>query len=582
MTFKTVSHRGSLFRYFLRLCAVAFIVPHLFCGGVAGIVSSATSGGSATSTGTADALSGTESQLYEDGPIELPVTIAKLDSPDLSLITVTVEEISSTTANATKFAATSTHIFTVTGLAGAGGRLSDDSFAPKFFMFNATTDEQAVSEVGADGSFTGQIDGELSDTIAFASMTEGEDQVSPILSVAVDDNGNFIVATTNASDLSADVNVMTDPDGNYYFTVVADDGTFTLLRRNLGGTEVETIATGLNSEPRVILAGSGPAVTVILQDGSIVVFAQPPPSLTGFVAGRRALFAEGDSAWTSATVETIQGGVNTSEQTAWPGHSLLYSATERTLALTSPSAQPGGIGASEDLLRFVDLSGGGVTATVIATGEFDAIYADTGESGKIYVFANWPGGQEGEGTATLFRFDFQDLDVTPDPSLAWQARETLVSGFEGRVNSLDVSDEGAAVFQFITADNNNNRGIAYWSASSGVVIINDMEGDPRQYAYPKISPDGKFVIFCDVGEGDQLNVPGNLTVYFPGDGAGDFHPLVESGTVTTCADNPSRYFIDSQDRIHFYQAPVGGVSQLGVIDPRNHSVFEGLDLPALE
>src|SRR5687768_5053962 len=43
----------------------------------------------------ADSASAVESQLFDDGPVDIPVTIAKMDSPDLSLITVTAESVTS-------------------------------------------------------------------------------------------------------------------------------------------------------------------------------------------------------------------------------------------------------------------------------------------------------------------------------------------------------------------------------------------------------------------------------------------------------------------------------------------------------
>lgn len=572
-------------RFFLRLFLVALISPHLFCGGVAGLTSGATDTGTTTGGSTADALTGTETQLFDDGPVDMPVTIAKLDSPDLSLITVTVDEISG--AQAVKFATGATHRFTITGSAGAGGKLSDGTFAPKFLTFNATTDEQAVATVNADGSFVGEIDGSLADTIVFASMTEAEDQVSPILTVATDASGNFIVTTTNAADLSAAMNVMTDANGNYYFTVKATDGTYTLMRRNVSGSEVETIAESLASEPRVILAGSGPAATVLFEDGSLVNYAEPAPSsVTAFLSKGGAANVESSTAgaWTSQTVDTVGGGLVGEDQSAWPGHSLMFSSTERTVAMTLPYASFLEQGTNNDtLLRFIDLSGTGQIQSVIVSAEFDAVYADVGESGKIYVFAS-PDQFEANGSDyILYRFDFLDL-VDGGVDLAWAARETLIGSFTSTVTSLDVSDNGEVVFGFmISADQN---GVGYWSSTSGTpMTINDPENDANFYAYPKVSPDGEFVVFCDVGvpSAEQVETGGDLTVYFPGDPAGTFTKLLASESFNTCTDNPASFFIDSQDRIHFYQTPVDGSDpQLGIIDPRQHAAFEGVELPALE
>lgn len=573
----------ALRRFFLRLCLVAAIAPHLFCGGVAGLTSGATDTGTTTGGTAADSLTGTETQLFDDGPIDMPVTIAKLESPDLSLITVTVEELSGG-AQAVKFATGATHRFTITGAAGAGGTLEDGTFAPKFLTFNATTDEQAIATVNADGSFVGQIDGSLTDTIVFASMTEAEDQVSPILAVVTDADGNFIVTTTNAADLSSAVNVMTDTSGNYYFTVKASDGTFTFMRRNVSGSDVETIAEGLASEPRVILAQSGPAVTVISQDGSIVIYAEPAPaSVTTFLtAGGGGSHAETASTWTVQPLDELGGEILGVDEAAWPGHSLMYSQTERTVAMTLPYANSATGENNADLLRFIDLSGTGAVEPIILSADFDAVYADVGESGKIYVFAS-PDQFEANGSDyILYRFDFLDVE-TGGYAEAWQVRETLIASFTSTVTSLDVAENGEAVFGFMISAGQN--GVGYWSSAAGTpVTVNDPVNDPNFYAYPKISPDGQFVIFCDIGVPTaQVETGGDLTVYFPGDPTGTFTKLLESESFNTCTDNPASFFIDSQDRIHFYQAPVDGSDpQLGIIDPRQHSAFDGVELPALE
>lgn len=558
---------------------LAALLLQASCGSVGGVVSSSATGGDTTSTGTAaDSLSNTETQLFNDGPVDLPVTIAKLDSPDLSLITVTVEALP---AQLTQVAAP-THRFTVTGSAGAGGRLADGTFAPKLFVFNATTEEQSISAVNADGSFVGQIDGTLTDTIILASMTDPEDQVSPILAIAVDEDGNVAIATTNSTDLTVNQNLMTDALGNYYFSIANDDGTFQFLRRNLEGTAVETVASALTSEPRAVSATSGSTVTVLLQDGRVVRFTPPATGLA-----KPFLASGGTTGLTSSDWDQTQAASGlvaaSSARGAPPGRGLLSSSSENTLLITNQADVNGEPIDDERFLHLVDLTGTAESQTILNDSETDSVFADIGETDKVYAFVS----PIDADTYSLYRFDLVDLSSGTPYLEAWTARETLISGFAGSLTSLDVSNNGDVYFSY--NDPVIGTIVAYWDEDlNAAAPINDINAtDFFFYSDIKVAPDGAFAVFCKVTavetfsevEGEQFNGAGHLMVYFPGDPMGTFSRLSQSDEYFTCSNfNPGSYFIDSDDRIHFYKVSISGTTadaQLGIIDPRQNSLFDG-------
>lgn len=574
-------------RLFLLVVAASFFTATGFfcsqgCGGaLSGLASEATSGDTASGS-SASTLSDTESQLFEDGPVDLPVTVAKLDSPDLNLITVSVESLGSLLVIPdAEYATTDTHRFTVTGAVGAAGHLEDGSFAPKFYLLNATTTESALTDTGVDGSFTGVITGTLTDTIVFASATADGLQVSPVEIISVDAGGNVVVTTTNTSNLSTSQNLMTDRSGNYYFSVLnADGATYSLLRRNLAGTQVDTIASTLSSLPRVVSSYDGTNVEVILESGDVMEFIAPAATALTKSLSVPGVAAASESEWLSVTLDTVSGGLPPIDLVKGSGgFQLLSSATSKTALMVSPFVNVHTGENLPNMLNLIDLSGQYEPVVLVNGLEYDSTFVDRDESGNVYVLLS-PVGLEGDAAAwTMYRFAIFDLDGTSTAVDAWQNRETLFSFPLGTVNWMDVSGNGDVVIGYLGA--NNAVAVAYWTATSGLSVISESSVASGAFANSRISSDGQFIVSCITSATDlELS---NLAVYFPGDPTGQATTISENDAFATCdPSSADSFFIDANDLIHFYKKPTDGSAvQLGLIDPRQHAAFSGVSLPPL-
>src|SRR3990167_7283975 len=136
------------------------------CSGLSAISGSATgnatgetdtSGGTSTSAGD---LSNTETGLYADGPVDIPVTIAKLDSVDADLVIIpplsdgAVDNLSS--SSFIKKLESSGAVYVVTGAAGA----VNTEQTMKIYGINTTSGTAVIASVESDGSFEFQINAE--------------------------------------------------------------------------------------------------------------------------------------------------------------------------------------------------------------------------------------------------------------------------------------------------------------------------------------------------------------------------------------------------------------------------------------
>src|SRR3990167_4822044 len=116
-----------------------------------------------------------DSSLSETRPVELPVTIAKLESPNARFIVVEfVESGIELSDDADSGESGNTSGFIIRGDAGA----VNVEQSTKIYALNLTTDVEVIVDGEADGSFKIQITANESDTIAFASMLEEETLIS--------------------------------------------------------------------------------------------------------------------------------------------------------------------------------------------------------------------------------------------------------------------------------------------------------------------------------------------------------------------------------------------------------------------
>jgi len=242
----------------------------------------------------------TTTDLYESGPVEIPVTIAKLDAPDSSKIIVAVEPIGdlaispdiTPNPDGVEIIDDCTLIYTVTGLAGA---ISDDD-ATHAYILNYTLDVYLITAVASDGSFEGQICGRYQDQVVVTALDSSSlaaaNSSSPLI-ITVDENDDnqitVIITDTNAGEIKTNFNVLTDSSGNAYYVIVNDDDTSDFYRRNVDGRALEIIWQGESDIPTALGSYSDSLVIYFNQNGTLKQVTIPDSSASisnSFLTGK--------------------------------------------------------------------------------------------------------------------------------------------------------------------------------------------------------------------------------------------------------------------------------------------------------
>lgn len=537
---------------------VFFAAAPIGCGavGLSGAETTATE-----TTDTADALSTTDAQLYDDGPVDLPVTIAKLDSPDLTKITVTAEEIGSQSVSS-RLQVTATHTFTITGTAGAAS-------TPKVFVFNTTSDEQVVADAAADGSFTTSIDGALTDTIVLANMNDSETQVSPPLVIGVDENGVPVITLTNAADFTESQSVTIDSLGNYYMSVQNTDATYTILRRNQDGSQIETIATALASQPRIVLCPNGTIITLILDDGTIMTITRTPDA--GLQLPHFATDDDGAS-WSESVVDTISGGLIDYGMVngigfGQSGYDIVQTSNNESAAIQYPKYPPGNSsGVTEYLLRVFSPEDSNNVDDLLPTTNYEFALVSMGPEEQLYVLYQIVG----QSTFDVVRFGLSQPITTE-----WDNRETLISGIVANdIPWFDVSETtGDIVYNYYVTDDFGGQRlyVNFWDAATQTTTsVTDSNSSTTSelgaglYFYPTLTPGGEIVVACELGDAN-IDPPHALVYWKVGDPVNEMQDLVRLSDGDVCSNNDHGFTLTGDNLLYFVKT-VDDMPELSVID----------------
>lgn len=186
-----------------------------------------------------------EAGLFEDGPIDLPVTIAKLESPNP--LNITIEFSDTGTANLFTSSATQTATFTGAGDADDedGRAIHDPSATPYVLVYNSVTGEQNIVEVAADGSFSAQIAADTQQSLGLYALTAADTGIasaSPGVYYVKDSLGTITVTVSNSDAINDDMPFSIAPNGSLLFSVNGDNG-YELWRRNIDGSLPDRLLT---------------------------------------------------------------------------------------------------------------------------------------------------------------------------------------------------------------------------------------------------------------------------------------------------------------------------------------------------
>jgi hypothetical protein len=507
-------------------------------------------------------LESAETSLYDQGPIDLPVTIAKLDSIDSAL--VTIEYSDSLTQELLRSLASQSAVssggYVITGEAGA---INVDQ-ATKLFALNTSTSELTVLEIAADGSFVLEMEAEEGQVIALAPMVDAEDQIgAPIY--ADEENGVDTIALTNSDFLNPNVNIEVNPDGYAYFSAEALDGTYEIYRRNLDGTTLETVATGISSQVRFIVLDEQGSLNYVTQDGKVfsILLAETSTDISSLAAKGSVTPAYLDY---EDPVELMSfGDALDDADTFVPAPVEVFrvgSGSYRGMTFVSNKRQvnSGAEGIVQpSFLRFIEVDSGTTTHEFLSTSDYHSAEFSLGEVDTLFVAAEPNDTTE----AQSFRpFELYELDMTLGAT-AWENR-TLFYSHATRGESLismKSTRNNSVVFIVQNAVTGTNSIYSLREGESPVAVAGSPTGDKiysEFIALTEYNPIGNtsFVTCAtDASEGVSYLAKHNIDR----DDPGVFYRITSTTNKDGCKGN---YAIDNENRVMFYRSEVvDGVEQ---------------------
>lgn len=495
-----------------------------------------------------EAFSESEAELFGEGPIEVPVGMAKLESPDPALVNVTVTETGGVVESGSSYlryaiAAGSNVRFDFEFQAGALPDPGDTT--PKAFLYNVQTGRQTVILANADGSGTGRIVGVQGDRILLASMNDRETAISPFYVYDVDLDGIVSVTETNARNLASFTRLITDNKNNSYFTTIKDTmpATYNFWRRNRDGSLAELIAANLTREPRYIDVVDGNRISVLFEDGMISVFVL-----------NSVLPADSLSPQLAVTSENVDGSLFTEFALGSNGDGplgpadapqgrrlIMLNSQQGVLSVVPPMALDGH--QNPYLVRFIPLQttgGPNEVVDLVNTQEFDRAVVAKGGNNKIFIFAR----PVGKTHFTLFQIE---LRGPSDAATAWADRVTIIPSFSGFITYMSAANNNTLVFS--VQDGVGNINYWYWDGSQATMMVNLKEEGLNYSERFFLTRDGDSLVTCDLGEEDETHqlVRHRIGVY----PQGVFVFLTDYLESSSCSAQGDSYSVDSMGILHF-------------------------------
>lgn len=529
------------------------------------------------SSGNGEPLSSTEASLFEDGPIDIPVSIAKNDGVNPANVDVEFEILGAQLINGddhdsryvTASECSTEAILTFTGNADA---VSDPTTNPFVYIYNYTQGTGTTIAVNADGSFAStSICANLEDDITVSTLNADETESSPFYRIIAESNGVTAVILTNAPNLNFAQTIAYDGYGGIYVSTINDDGTSNLARIHANNSSPETVASNMEFLPFDVVATIDGKIWV--QDQSIYYNQILPNAAIGDVS--TSSVAGSSTTWGLTTPDLYIDTVLT-EQTGLdyyflgnsPGFIELYHAvhsqpvsmngSDETLNMIVRS-RPTDSTPSPHMLRFIIPE---LVYIKIFTGTEADIYTDYGDPHTLYMLKI----NDETDSSSLQKIDVEQL-IYVNSGLLELSSQTILDGLPETVDQIDASENGDVV---VFVDNLNSHGllnnISVWTATEGVIEINNPLTDNTMYRSAKVSDTGDLVVLCGTPEGESESH--NLYFYRPGiDQPGTITLLVGDRETSYC--NPGfqdSYAIDHDGNVLFYFIDaVTEDAQLGII-----------------
>lgn len=488
----------------------------------------------------AESIDEAETELYGDGPVELPVTMAKIDSPDVEKITIQSDAlsfaVSSGFLNETGlFVGTGGYTLTVTGAANAlnpsesGGLIAytvDESSSVQ-------TGSKTTATVSADGSFTLSIFVPDGYDVIIAAITSDEAYSSSYLRIVrelVADGGaskeRFLIVTTNSATLNPLQKIAADGSGYYYLSTKTSESSHAFLRRNLDGTELQKLAEDVVeevhhvsavSEEKVAYVNSTGELKLILPSGESLSLVNPDSPAVEIVSYEKTLttLTSYDADLTRIMMNPTEDGVFVNQfGVDYSGLSFVRTSSENVIPIIRPE-------------WFEDVR------AALSPGK-DALYVVTDYEGL---------------------YSLSKISASENLPNAWGSRTTLVEDLNlSELYHMDASDNGVVVMDGL--DDSSLPVLYLWDESGGLRQINAPQSDTHVHANPRISSDGSVVVVCRLGNAELGN---QFAYYLPAsDTAGNFHLITDQDAFDVCDDTTGSFAIDAKNFLHFYRSKTDG------------------------
>jgi len=491
-------------------------------------------------------LNAQEIELFSDGPVDIPVSIAKLDAPNIDKVSVSAEILGaqepllpllSTDDTAqdeatlpTAAVSAETLSLTVTGAEGCVSDVIATPYIIAYLMVDYVVDldSETIVNVNADGSFVFSMNVPSQEQVIYAAMTSNR-ETSPFTSIIADlaiieqSGGGFIFVDTNSTRLHIDQPMVADPSGYFYMTLASDDGEY-FLRRNIDGSSVQFLISASTEVALLIAPSNETQLSYINNLGEIYLMDPGTESAASLSLEKDPL--QTSTAASTTLIKTIPDFEPTDGATLFmtvDGQGIVY-----------------GQNGDDSKVLYMLISSHEIT-DLIPPGLFNDIvvrYAPSENS--LYVFGKTQG-----------KYNLYRLNLSGPIDRAWPDRETLETGLNiNKVLNMDISDANTVVSETIT--NGINR-IMYRPAGSAILQLVHANTDPEaliQTHNPKLTTDGEFLIACEVhkdGTGSQLVYKSTQAL------SDEFRPLTSDPDFSACAFNAGSFFLDKNNYLHFYR-----------------------------
>lgn len=483
-----------------------------------------------------------ESELYSDGPIDLPVTIAKLDAPDAQKVSVSVTGGPSFDIGASELsrggplAADDDAVMTITGEAGA----VDIAQTPDLIAYVSDAagidlSSETIVEAGSDGSFRIVIPiSDINQKVVFAGVTADIAYSSTFLTVAtqiVEEDGserrNYVIVTTNTDMLNSGQTAMSDGSGYYYLSLDESSSSHVLMRRNLDGTQAQILEESSSVAFDHVTALSENKIAYVNEDGTLKLSVPSSIPLS---------LATGDAVAPQETTVTSLTKVLASLDNYEPDATKIMVVEDEDAVVLSQFGTELGV-------SYIRTTSGTLTDLIESPPYDDIRVALSIDQDVLYAFVL------DDGTYSLYSVDLSGSIVS-----AWSAKVLLAELPElAQVNALDAADDGKVVIDAVTAS--GAREILLWDGSS-MSVLNDPATDANEYANPRISRDGALVVACKLGAAGEGN---QIAAFRPGtDVAGVLHDVTSEADFNVCDERQGSLYADPNNFLHFYRSNADG------------------------